>query len=503
MSKIIRLCQNELLKITKRASVIVLVIMMIAGIFASGGLIKLVLSISTEYYYPEYAVQSSEQIKLEIKRVEADIAALDKSNPSYTEQYSNLISELLAYTTDLEMYEVYSSNNISQTNNNGYIDDIAYQLAEAKAYDNIEKQYPDAGAYVYLESMNPQKIKRLENIIANNDYKDYIALQKENVKETFEDGYEKDIQLEALDLTLKANPDGENKGYMLNAAIQNFIEYSMSLETGINSSVNPPRPLSSDQRESLEKELIVTKYKLENRLISLDDNGMPESQLATLVMNGVGCFMVLVILLILAGGSISQEISSGSIKSLIISPTKRWKIFLSKIVSLLITGIFLTLLAYAVSSVASLILFGEIGYAPYIYASNGAAHEIPPALYGIAYMFADFIPVFVFMVFAFMLSIVTRNTAASVAIAIGTYFVGGMATGFMTQFGINGEWTKFIPFNNLEIASQMFPSSVTSQMLQEITLSTSPTLGFSLCYLAVLTICMLYTAFDSFTRRDI
>jgi hypothetical protein len=61
----------------------------------------------------------------------------------------------------------------------------------------------------------------------------------------------------------------------------------------------------------------------------------------------------------------------------------------------------------------------------------------------------------------------------------------------------------------MNIASKIFPSAAAQMTGVSIGGSTgiastvSNSLTFSLCYLAVLLLCMGYIAFDSFTRRDI
>ena len=136
-------------------------------------------------------------------------------------------------------------------------------------------------------------------------------------------------------------------------------------------------------------------------------------------------------------------------------------------------------------------------------ASGGKAMEINFFLYQLADAFVQFIDVFVFMLFAFMLSIVTRNTAASVGISIGVYFGGSMAMTMVGQF-LKGEWINFIPFTNLSLSTKFFPYSGLNNMMTGMGIvNTGTSLPFSLCYLAVLCICMLYVAKDSFCRRDI
>ena len=50
MRKILKLCHNELIKISRRASIIVMTLLMVVGIFAIGGFIKLIYSSSMFSY---------------------------------------------------------------------------------------------------------------------------------------------------------------------------------------------------------------------------------------------------------------------------------------------------------------------------------------------------------------------------------------------------------------------------------------------------------------------
>jgi ABC-type transport system involved in multi-copper enzyme maturation permease subunit len=107
------------------------------------------------------------------------------------------------------------------------------------------------------------------------------------------------------------------------------------------------------------------------------------------------------------------------------------------------------------------------------------------------------------MMLAFMLSVITRNTAASVGISIAVYFGGNLANTFISLFA-TGEWAKFIPFNNMSLASRLFPDPMGSFGMNIFGYqSVVPSITFSAVYLAVLVICMGYIALDSFNRRDI
>ena len=254
----------------------------------------------------------------------------------------------------------------------------------------------------------------------------------------------------------------------------------------------------------MENDIAVQTYRLENNL-TFDFTTAEGVMSATgvSVLYSFGVVLVAILMMILAGGSVSQEMSSGTIKSLIISPTRRWKIYLAKLLSLLSVGVMATLLLYVISIASMTVWFGTGRFLPYVTASGGRVLEVNFFLYQLADAFVQFIDVFVYMVFAFMLSTVTRNTAASVGISLGVYFGGEIILAIVNQY-LKGEWINFLPFSNLALSTKFFPYSGLSSMINGTGLvSTGPSLTFSLCYLLVLCICLLYIAKDSFCRRDI
>ena len=107
------------------------------------------------------------------------------------------------------------------------------------------------------------------------------------------------------------------------------------------------------------------------------------------------------------------------------------------------------------------------------------------------------------MVFALMLSTVSRNSAVSVGLSIATY-LGGATIMQIINLLVKVDWIKFIPFNNLSLQSRIFTSDVSysaSSMISGITGNIS--IGFSIAVLGVCVFLMIVTMFDSFRKRDI
>ena len=137
----------------------------------------------------------------------------------------------------------------------------------------------------------------------------------------------------------------------------------------------------------------------------------------------------------------------------------------------------------------------------YIYVKDGNIEKIGNATFIIEYYFAKVIPVFIFSVFALMLSVIGRNSSLALGLSIAVYMGNGVAMQVLNSF-VKKDWVRYIPFNNLNIADKIFPNFETLLTNTE-SFATSTSLGFSVMVLTVCTILMFVTAYDSFNNRDI
>lgn len=510
LSKIFALYINEMIKIWRKISSIILIIIMIVGVVGFGGLMKLQESMqnnSNQNNQVDYAKESMtfqlNDMKTRLKDIEAQlkVATPEEAN-KLNQEKANLVYQI-------ELFDLAISKNIS-INSDDYrakvLNSIIALNAEQSQYNNVPSEFQTEEIKTKVAS-NEALIKRYEKIIDNNDFKDFISLYNEEIKNNSkisED--EKKILLESNELKLKYNLTGQGditspeqiSPYSLLPQIEN---YKRSLVANVD--ISTGKPMTNELREKTKNDLAIALYKLDKGIGSLQ-NGFALKEIAVEGMFGFGLFIIILLMLILAGGSVSGEMSTGSIKSLIISPTKRWKIFVAKVLSLLTIGVVSALILFAMVIITNGILFGS--GSSYIYATNGVAHELNFYLYRFAYIFVNFLEVIVYMALAFMLSVITRNTAASVGISIAIYFAGSIANSFIQMFA-KGEWVKFIPFNNLSLASKIFENNMLRGAMNSGMNGTASAvnipISFSLCYIAVIVICMGYTALDSFNRRDI
>lgn len=477
---------------------------MVAVVFFIGGVMKLTSNITTNM--STYSVSSPEDITDQIESMlsesENNVAILTESLQTITDEteIAEMQFNIAVANLEVDYYNMALENNIDILYGTDYMVNSLTMIMNGEMY----QLYVDYGYYtatqeelVYLD----ETLSGYKEVIENKDYSLYIDLQKDAIaQDTTLSEKDKEIYNNAFELLLEANPDGQ-AATNLETQIQSLITAQQSYESGTSST---GAVLSNDEKEELEDNIKIMEYEIENQIGTGEDSLIAGSAIMSMISTGVSIITILVI--ILAGGAISSELSSGTIKSLIISPTKRWKIFTAKFLSITTVGIFASLVSLIVALISFLIFFGTGDMDPYVFAVGGKVHSIPFLIYMLIYTLLCFIDVFVFMSFAFMLSIITKNTAASVGVALGTYFAGGFTFGIISSL-FYSKWMNFVPFTNMGIADRIFTNSSVMEYANQAgagsVLSNTPSVLFSSIYFVVLVVCMLWIGFDSFTRKDI
>ena len=260
--------------------------------------------------------------------------------------------------------------------------------------------------------------------------------------------------------------------------------------------------LTAEEKRKYEDDIKINIYKLENNI--LDDEGYStdtnyrklfESIAPSFVMTLTAIFAI-----IIAGGAISAEVSTGTIKFWALTPNKRWKILTAKILSLLFYLIIITLIMSILSIILANVFFNTSGY-EYLFMKDGNVQKIGNTLFTIEYYFVKLIPVIIFAILALMFSTITRNTSLSIGLSLATYMGNSIVMVIIDSY-IKKDWVKLIPFNNLNIAEKVFPN-FTSMLSMGFDTQITTSLSFALTVLAVCTVLMLVTMYDSFNKRDI
>jgi len=522
LNKIFALYKNELIKISRKISVLIILIIMIVGVFAIGGLFKFVGTMSSQTYLSNSSDEWNQQdMKSQIANLEGSLqekqTQLDNlsDTPDNQMQRSSLEEEKSYLTDQIKIFKLALENNIYLNGNPTYLimmlSDIPWIKSEIRSLEQIPEDQRDANWQTTVDSKN-QLISDYMGIVESRNFEDYVAVSNRAIEaDAALSASEKQLKIENNQLWLQLDPTGGTSNDQESYLVFNTLQVVENIKRSINDNLDytnaqGAKPMSPGELDAMKNNLSVIEYKIAHNSLGIDAASTNRDTGASAIF-GFGTFMIVMLALILAGGSISQEMSTGSIKSLIIAPVKRWKIYTAKMASLVTVNLVALLLLFGFGMLSFGLFFGFSGNVPYVSASHQVVMAIPFSLYQLATLLVKFLDILVYMSLAFMLSVLTRNTAAAVGVSIAGYFGGSIVQSILAILP-NYEWLKFIPFANMNLQSRFFPFASLMQSLAMGGYSTAgafiyPKLLFSLIYLAVILFCMGYISMDSFNRRDI
>ncbi|MBQ3407603.1 MAG: ABC transporter permease [Clostridia bacterium] len=499
MSKFFKLCSCEFTKIMKKKSTKVMFFVLVLALLASAGITALTKKV-TDY--------SDEEIdKLDYKsKLQAEI---DSSKHELSDNTNNLDestkNELLA-RIDIYQFAIDNEINMYQTywKSNVLFSDVftcqeGVYKCKSLGQENEEKNLQE-------------KVDKMCDYIKNDNFNGYINYQKENLKKSFDAGEiaqeNYDVQLYILNLKEKYEIGKSfNKDEVWkNGILEEIDSLKVSLATGIDQTSF--KSLTEKTYKKTENRIKIDEYRLEHNMApSITGDKITSLGSTRKVFDYISGsfiqFVLTIMMVIIAGTSISSEISKGTIKFWSCTPCKRWKILLSKLVVSTLILVICTVIISLFSTIIGNIFFGAKNAQGYLFVSNGNVHEINYVLFSIVYNLVGAIEIFVFMVFALMLSTVARNSAVSVGLSIAAYLGGSTIMQVVNMF-VKSDWIKFIPFNNLSLTDRIFTGDIsysTSTMISGIT-GNIP-IGFSFAVLGICVFLMIVTMFDSFRKRDI
>lgn len=490
--KFFKLCQNEFIKTIKKTStklMIILTLLAILGALGFTSLIKFLNKVSEE---------SSIYYGIDIDETIASLNSELTHNTSLSEQSKGYIQ------AEIDMYQLAKDNDVYFDNYYGYWKvDILY-IIENEKYNLVDLKLQDADNAKI--SKQQSKIDNLINVLKNDDYSGYIELQKQSEKASLDNKEitqkEYDLKIELLDITQRyeINKTGTLEDSWKNTVLDEITTLKNNLLNGIDS--NTGKVLTVEKKQEQQDAITLDLYRLENNIPTTDSMTDYRTVYDYMAISFTSIFLSIMMIMI-TGSSISTEVSKGTIKFWTITPNKRWKIMLSKIVTAVFILLIMTLVISILSDIIGTIVYRDNPPQDYLYVKNGEVLSINHNIYTILYNLVNDIDIFMFMLFALMLSTVTRSTATSVGISIATYVGSGTIMSIINAF-VKMDFIKFIPFNNLGLVDKIFPNSVSYITMETAsTMLNQVTIGFSVAVLAVCAILMLVTMFDSFNKRDI
>lgn len=474
MNKIWKLFINENIKTWKKISTKILIIVILLALIGTLGIVKFVkyMNEKVESTYSSYDWRENSKTEIENLKKSLENDYLDEEVRK-------------SYQMQIEMHEMALEYDITPYSNY-WKSEILNEISNAS------------------ESKDNTEISKLKELIKTDNYIGYIDIQKQRQKELLdkEEITQEEYNDQISTLEIKAKYEigkNQNEKYWKTALLTEIQKYQRSLRTGID--FENSKALTVEKKQEYEDAIKMNIYRLENNKPTLNYAESNYRMMFEALAPGFTVAVLAIAAIIIAGGEISTESSTGTIKFWALTPNKRWKILTAKVLSVLFYIIVITLIISILSVTCANIFFEGEGN-EYIYVKNGEVEVIGNTLYTIETYFAKTIPVIMFALLAIMLSTVTRNTAVAVSFSVATYMGNGIAMGILNQF-IKQDWIKFVPFNNLNIVDKIFTNAENPIQMFGKTFATSTSLQFSLGVLAVCAILMIVTMYDSFNKRDI
>ena len=201
------------------------------------------------------------------------------------------------------------------------------------------------------------RAEKIKKAIDNNDYLAYlqISVDEGNSDESTSDA-EKAAAVEAELMIIKGKyafaswQERSVRGY-----VDNKRQYEQIKSAGMSGAED------AAQLASFESAMLMAKYRLDNNIanVTTDDYSFEQSAFwSSFISTPMLLTLIGVLIVIIAGSAISSEFSQGTVKFLLINPTKRWKIFLAKFISIITSAVVMITLFYVMNLLFGGILFG-------------------------------------------------------------------------------------------------------------------------------------------------
>lgn len=508
MTKLLRVVKNELIKLSKRRSIRIMLAITVIIAIGTSLLFELSLANDTDAG-EEYLV---EQWKEEISELERFFVKDHYHNESFADvslraaQYRKR-SEMLSYLID-NQYSPYDWR---------YTSGIIEQVFELKLYMEQNFNY----------DQNKAEHDRLLGLIEKDDWRSYYKkkaeltyiqalrvypMAEQQVKEAawFEYNYRIQHDLEPGDELWRDELIASAASSRLSLAYLDQQQYEHDHPEYIPPSTGDSSMEKADltydgiaeNRAAVNDKLAIATYRLEHGIradvdyvfghqsvVSSGEGSVFWENFATSpdYIIGVG-----VLIIIVSGLIVASEFSSGTIKFLLVSPIKRWKIIMAKYVTVVLLSIVLTLLMYLSSAVSALVISGGFGlFDVIVRAENGVAWGVSPFLLVLRDYCWAYIEVLVVATMAFALSALMRNTAVSVGVGLLAYLSGTALSELLAHMGV--DLGRYILFSNLDLPSIAAGASI---------FPNQTVLGAAMIIVAHMAVFVL-TAWDGFVRREI
>ena len=337
---------------------------------------------------------------------------------------------------------------------------ISYMLnSKIQKYDAVEEEYNldilDKNNLREEDLLELQKekqkiIKNLENQIKENDYTKSLKQEIEVLKQdktNKNNNYIIKVYQKLINLNIKDENDFriEEAKKIVNYYNQKETPMSKVEYSKQTSKIKYEKyiKITKDKNNELDKQIKKSWYAI-NHNINYNKQGARTS-LNEIVSNNVAFLSLIVV--IISGSIVASEFQKGTIRLLVIRPNKRWKILLSKFLTIVLLTIGLSLITYLASFITNGILYNFKDYfIKDLIINKNIVKETSYIFLSIGKMFMLLIPVIFSGVIAFFLSTITRNTALSVGLSIFLQLGYGIVTMILVLISFPYLNLTFLPY---------------------------------------------------------
>lgn len=480
MSKLIK---NELIKIFSKKSMIVIGVIILVIIIGFNVLNKISQSMSNSYSaYSEGYIQYLDE----------ELSNLDPNKPSDINKYvetksqkdlATLAKDYKETSWQAEVIGTVISPIIEEMNNYEYIDKNNEALTISKAqYDEMLTALKNNDwkyfANKELDSLNTQ-IEELNTLIAQDSENEDLKTQLKSLE----------LQKEVVNLRLDKNINYGSDNYK-SIAVQN---YRMYMGNYIQSSQG--KNLTDDEKSEINGYLEnanLYKYDLYN-----DTEYQNTATANYTFQNSIGTYIAIIVMVvvIVAGVSISEEFNKGTVKLLLVRPYSRTKILISKLIAVFITMLITTVAILILQFIIGGIVYGFGTYMMNVVQFDFTTNSIV-TLNIFAYLGLIFIcklPIFILIgTLAFALSTLFLNSPLAVALPILGYMGSDVIN--MIAISYKWDWVKYFVTPNWDLSQYLFGGT---PMFSGISIE------FSITICAIYFVIMLVASIVSFKKRNI
>ena len=479
----IKLIKNELVKIFSKKSMIiigVLILILVIGINVMGKL-----NVNMSNSYPAYTENY-------INYIEEELKELDPNKPSDINKYAEVksqkdVADIAKEYTEIswqaDVIETIIAPVIGEINNYKYVDKNENKLADSTIkYNEMFKALKESNwkyfANKELENINLQ-IKQLNLLIEEDKENVDLQLQLKSLelqKEVVTLRLEKDIKYGSEDY--KSSAIQYYKMYM-----ENYNQYAQSK--------NITEEEKSEMNNCLEKANLY-KYDIYNNT----EYQNPSTANYTF-QNSIESYIVIIVMVIVivAGVSVSEEFNKGTVKLLLVRPYSRTKILIAKLISVFITMAITTISILALQFIVGGLVYGfetyEMQVLQFDFTNNSIVTLNIFAYLGL--MFICKLPVFILIgTLAFALSTIFLNSPLAIALPIFGYMGSDMIN--MLALSYKWDWVKYFVTPNWDLSQYLFGGTPMFE---------GTSIEFSITICAIYFVIMLVASIVSFKKRNI